>query len=98
MQPPPELGTQAIVRFNLIRKQGISACRRRIENIKKCGTGWLFLVRHVRMPGDGICPRREKSHSGIVVSTTVNKMHFWKAFRSATSRVNVKTPKVGAIV
>ena len=56
MQPLPELGTQPIVRFNLIREQGISACRRRIENIKECSAGWLILVRHVRMPGDGICP------------------------------------------
>lgn len=96
VQPLLELWTQTIVRLNLIREQSISACRWRIENIKERSPRWLILIRHVRMPGDGICPRFEKIHCSIVIRTAMDQVHFWIALRGATSGVNVQTPEVRA--
>ena len=96
MQPLLELWTQTIVRLSLIREQSISACRRRIENIEERSARWLVLIRHVRMPGDGIGPTFEKPHCSIVVRTAMDQVHFWVAFRSATSWMDVQAPEVGA--
>ena len=96
MQPLLEFWTQTIVRLDLICEQCIPSCRRRIENIEERSARWLVLISHVRMPGDGVCPRTEKPHCSIVVSTAMYQVHFWIANGSATSGVNVQTPKVGA--
>ena len=50
------------------------------------------------MPGDGICPSLEKLQCSVVVRTAMHQVHFWIAFGSATSGVNVGTPEVGAEV
>ena len=96
MQSSLELWTQTVVRFNLIREQSVSACRRCIENIEERRAGWLVLIRYVRVPGDGIRPAFEQRHCRVVVRTTMDQMDFWIALRGATSGVNVQTPKVGA--
>ena len=96
MQPLPKFGTQPIIGLNLIRKQCVSSCCRRIEDIEEGSTRWLVLVRHVRMPSDGICPSLEKRHSRVVVRPTMDQVDFRIAIRSATSGMNVQTPKVGA--
>ena len=48
------------------------------------------------MPGDGICPSLEEPHRSIVIGAAMDQVHFWIALGSATSRVDVQTPKVGA--
>lgn len=96
MQPLLELWTQTIVRLSLVSEQSISACLRRIENVEERSARWLVLIRHVRMPGDSICPSFEKPHCSIVVRTAMDQVHFWITLGSATSGVNVQTSKVGA--
>ena len=91
-----ELWTQTVIRLSLVREQSISACHRRIENIEEGSARWLVLIRHVRMPGDGVCPSFEKIHCSIVVRTAMDEVHFWMTLGSATSGVNVQTPEVGA--
>ena len=96
MQPLPKFWTQTIVRLNLIREQSISACGRCIKDIEERSARWLFLIRYVRMPGDGICSTLEEPHCSIVVRTAMDKVHFWIALGCATSGVNVQTAKVGS--
>ena len=96
MQPLPKLWTQTIVGLNLIREQCVSACFRRIKHIKERGARRLVLVRHVRVPGDGVCPGLEKIHCGVIVGTAMNQVDFWVAIRSTAGGMNVQTSKVGA--
>ena len=96
MQPLLEFWTQTVVRLDLICEQSISSCRRCIESIEKGSARWLVLIRHVRMPGDGVSPGLEKLHCSIVVRAAMYQVHFWIARWSATSGVYVQTPEVGA--
>lgn len=43
---------KAVVGLDCVDEEGVTAGLGLVENVKECGSGWLLLVRDVRMPGD----------------------------------------------
>lgn len=89
-------GAQSIVGLDMIDIDGISACLRIIQDVKKCRPGWLFLVCDVAMPGDAGRVLLKQVLSGGVIRSAVHEMDLRMSFGAAIGGMDVQAAKVGA--
>ena len=89
--------TQAIIRLDLARKQGIPTNLGAIKQIQKRNPGGLFLIRHIRVPGHAAVAAREE---GLEVRRagrreTVHDVEFRMTLGRAGCGVDVVTAEEG---
>ena len=94
MQSLLELRREAIVSLYLARKQSVATLIRCIEDVKERSPRRLVLIRHIRVPGDGINPGLEEVLSAVIVCTAMYEMDLWMALGSSTDGVDVQAAEI----
>ena len=94
VQPLLELRREAIISLHLARKQSVATLIRCIEDVKKRRARRLVLIRHIRVPGDGINPGLEEVLSAVIVRAAMYEMDLWMAWGSSTGGVDVQAAEI----
>ena len=76
VQPLLKFRRETIISLHLAREQRVATLIRRIEDVEERRSRRLFLIRHIRVPGNGVGSRFEEIPGAVVLRATMYEMDF----------------------
>ena len=88
--------TKPPVGLGQIHKQRITSGARRVENVQRCGSRWLLLVRHIAMSRHGRCARFKEDLTRTIIRSTVHEVNFRMPFGCTARWMDMVARKVSS--